>query len=171
MNLLSVAAAFGVTTAVFEWGWLGGPLGIDTAPIEPYIPVIVFAILFGLSMDYEVFLVARIHESWQHTRDNTVAVSTGVARTGRTISAAAIIMIAVFASFTLGDDRVVKIFGFGLAAAVLVDALIVRTLVLPAIMFLLGRANWAIPARLARLLPDLPVEPQERPQEFESVST
>jgi RND superfamily putative drug exporter len=161
MNVLSVAAAFGITTAVFEWGWLAKPLGVHTAPIEPYIPVIVFAILFGLSMDYEVFLVARIHEAWQHTKDNATAVAAGVTRTGRTITAAAAIMIAVFASFTLGDTRVVKLFGLGLAAAVLVDALIVRTLVLPAIMFLLGRANWTIPARLARVLPRLAVEPPE----------
>jgi RND superfamily putative drug exporter len=144
MNLLSVAAAFGVITAVFNWGWLGIA---RTGPIEPFIPVIVFAILFGLSMDYEVFLVARIQEEWHHGADNTRAVTTGLTRTGRTITAAAAIMFAVFASFTLGDNRIVKLFGLGLASAVLIDAVIVRTLLLPAVMLLLGRHNWTLPAR------------------------
>jgi putative drug exporter of the RND superfamily len=158
MNLLSVAGAFGVITAVFNWGWLGIT---RTGPIEPFIPVIVFAILFGLSMDYEVFLVSRIHEVWHHTRDNAHAVATGLSRTGRTITAAAGIMFAVFGSFTLGDDRIVKLFGLGLASAVLIDALIVRTLVLPAITLLLGRHNWSLPRALDRVLPHLPVEPSE----------
>ena len=123
MNLLSVAAAFGVITAVFERGWLASVFGVaHKGPIEAFIPVIVFAILFGLSMDYEVFLVSRMHETWHHTKDNAKAVTTGLIRTGRTITAAAAIMIFIFGSFTLGDDRIVKLFGLGLASAVLIDS-------------------------------------------------
>ena len=158
MNLASVAAAFGVVTAVFNWGWLGIA---RTGPIEPFIPVIIFAILFGLSMDYEVFLVSRMYELWHHTRDNAHAVTSGLVRTGRTITAAAAIMFAVFASFVLGDDRIVKLFGLGLASAVLIDALIVRTLLLPAIMLLIGRRNWTLPRVLDRLIPTVPVEPPD----------
>ena len=159
MNLLSVGAAFGVVTAVFEKGWGKDLIGLEsTGPVEPFIPVIVFAILFGLSMDYEVFLVARMHEIWQRTRDNATAVTGGLAETGRIITAAAAIMICVFAAFILGDNRIIKLFGLGLASAVLIDALIVRTLVMPAIMLLLGRSNWAMPAALGRILPRLNVE-------------
>jgi RND superfamily putative drug exporter len=162
MNLLSVAAAFGVITAVFEWGWLSSALGVArTGPIEAFIPVIVFAILFGLSMDYEVFLVSRMYETWHHTRDNVAAVSTGLIQTGRTITAAAAIMVFIFGSFTLGDDRIIKIFGLGLASAVLIDALIVRTIVLPSVMLLIGRHNWSLPPALERAIPHLPVEAAE----------
>ena len=159
MNLLSVGAAFGVITAVFEKGWGKSLIGLgSTGPVEPFIPVIVFAILFGLSMDYEVFLVARMHEIWQRTRNHRAAVTDGLAETGRIITAAAAIMICVFAAFVLGDNRVIKLFGLGLASAVLIDALIVRTLIMPAIMLLLGRATWAMPAVLNRFLPRLNVE-------------
>ena len=159
MNLLSVAASFGVVTAVFEKGWLMQAIGVrETAPIEPFIPVIVFAVLFGLSMDYEVFIVARMHEIWVRTRSNDIAVTRGLAETGRTVTAAAAIMVFVFGAFMLGDDRVIKLFGLGLATAVLIDALIIRTLVLPATMLMLGRLNWAMPSALDRALPRLHVE-------------
>ncbi|MDH2416267.1 MMPL family transporter [Nocardioides sp. CER19] len=159
MNLLSVAAAFGVVTAVFEKGWGSGLIGLEsTAPVEPFIPVIVFAILFGLSMDYEVFLVARMHEIWRRTDDHSAAVTGGLAETGRIITAAAAIMVCVFSAFILGDNRTIKVFGLGLASAILIDALIVRTLIMPAVMLLLGRSTWAMPAALDRLLPRLDVE-------------
>lgn len=160
LNLLSAAASFGVITAVFEKGWLMGLIGVHaTAPIEPFIPVIVFSVLFGLSMDYEVFIVARMQEIWARTKDNDTAVTQGLVDTGRTVTAAAAIMICVFGAFLLGPDRSIKLFGLGLATAVLIDALIIRTLVLPAVMLLLGRANWAIPSALERRLPHLRVEP------------
>jgi RND superfamily putative drug exporter len=120
MNLLSAGAAFGVLVAVFQWGWLDSVFGIDqTGPIEVFIPVMLFAILFGLSMDYEVFLVTRIYEEWHHTGDNGLAVTRGLQATGRTITAAATIMVLVFASFILGGQVVIKMFGLGLAGAVL----------------------------------------------------
>ena len=159
MNLLSVAGAFGLVTAVFEKGWLKEVIGLHTTgPIEPFIPVIVFAVLFGLSMDYEVFLVARMHEIWLRTKNNDTAVTRGLAETGRIITAAAAIMVFVFGAFALGDNRIIKLFGLGLASAVLIDALIIRTLVLPAVMLLLGRLNWAMPSRLERALPRLNVD-------------
>jgi len=167
MNLLSAAAAFGVITAVFQWGWLDRLIGVDRAgPIEAFLPVMVFAILFGLSMDYEVFLVSRMHEEWQHSRDNAHAVGHGLAVTARTITAAAAIMVLVFGAFILGGERVIKLFGLGLAAAVLLDALIVRSLIVPALMFAFGRANWALPKALDRIIPRLNVEPgaEEEPQ-------
>jgi len=162
MNLFSFAASFGVVTAVFEKGWLKEAIGLhSTGPIEPFFPVLVFAVLFGLSMDYEVFLVARMHEIWLRTKDNATAVTRGLAQTGRIITAAAAIMIFVFGAFTLGDNRELKIFGVGLGSAVLIDALVIRTLVLPAVMLLLGRLNWAMPRSLERLLPRLTVEGAE----------
>ena len=162
MNLLSVAAAFGVVTAVFQFGWLASLIGVDrTGPIEAFLPVMVFAILFGLSMDYEVFLVSRIYEEWHRRRDNHQAVLAGLAATGRTITAAAAIMVLVFASFILGGQRVIKLFGVGLASAVLLDALIVRSIIVPGVMLTLGRANWALPGWLERILPRLNVEASE----------
>ena len=132
MNMLSAAAAFGVVTAVFQFGWGGSILGItSTGPIEAFIPVMMFAILFGLSMDYEVFLVTRIYEEWHRSGDNTVAVTRGLAATGRTITAAAAIMILVFGSFILGGQLIIEMFGLGLAVAVLLDALIVRSILVP----------------------------------------
>jgi putative drug exporter of the RND superfamily len=153
-----------VVTAVFEKGWGRRLIGLEfTGPIEPFIPVIVFAILFGLSMDYEVFLVARIYEIWLRTKDNRHAVTRGLADTGRVITAAAAIMICVFSAFILGDNRVIKLFGLGLASAVLIDVLIVRTLILPSVMVLLGRLNWAMPSALGRLLPRIDVEGTTEP--------
>jgi RND superfamily putative drug exporter len=159
MNMLSAGAAFGVIVAVFQWGWADKLLGItETGPIEAFIPVMMFAILFGLSMDYEVFLVSRIYEEWHRTHDNRLAVTRGLARTGRVITAAATIMVLVFASFLLGGQVVIKMFGLGLAGAVLMDALIVRMILVPGLMLLAGDTNWKLPRWLDRLIPALNVE-------------
>jgi RND superfamily putative drug exporter len=154
MNLLSAGAAFGVITAIFQKGWLGGTVG----PIETFVPVLMFPILFGLSMDYEVFLVSRIYEEWHRRRDNTEAVAHGLAATGRTITAAAAIMVLVFASFILGGERIIELFGVGLATAVLLYALIVRSVLVPALMILIGDANWKLPRWLDSALPRVNVE-------------
>ena len=146
MNMLSAGAAFGVITAVFQWGWFGSLLGVNqTGPIEAFIPVMMFAILFGLSMDYEVFLVSRIYEEWHRTGDNRLAVTRGLEATGRTITAAAAIMVLVFGSFILGGQVIIEMFGLGLAGAVLLDALIVRAMLVPGADARLGKANWALP--------------------------
>lgn len=159
MNLLSAAAAFGIVTAVFQDGAGLSLLGIDrTGPIEAFGPVVMFAILFGLSMDYEVFLVTRIYEEWHRRADNREAVSHGLAATGGTITAAAAIMILVFGAFILGGQRFIELAGLGLASGVLLDALIVRSLLIPSIMFLLGDANWKLPIHLDKRLPHLRVE-------------
>jgi RND superfamily putative drug exporter len=159
MNLLSAAAAFGVVTSIFQNGFGASLLGIDkTGPIEAFVPVMMFAILFGLSMDYEVFLVTRIYEEWHRRRDNREAVTHGLAATGRTITAAAAIMVLVFGAFILGGQRIIELFGVGLASAVLLDAVIVRSALVPALMLMLGESNWWLPARLARVLPHLRVE-------------
>ncbi len=164
MNLLSIAAALGVVQAIFQRGWLGGLLGIQPGPIEAFIPVMVFAIVFGLSMDYEVFLVSRIHEEWQHRSDASAAVREGLARTGRVITAAAAVMVAVFASFALGEDRVLKLFGIAMASAVFLDAIVIRTILLPAVLELFGRRTWSFPGRLDRRLPRLAIEPKPAAQ-------
>jgi RND superfamily putative drug exporter len=159
MNLLSAAAAFGVITAVFQWGWLKSLVGVtNTGPVSPFIPILMFAVLFGLTTDYQVFLVSRIQEEWLRRRDNTLAVLTGQATTGRIITAAAAIMTVVFFAFTLTTDRTIKMIGLGMAAAVLADALIVRTVLVPAVMHMLGKTNWRIPAALDRVLPHLDLE-------------
>ncbi len=158
MNLLSIGAAFGIIVAVFQWGWGADLLGIQPGPIESFLPVMLFAILFGLSMDYEVFLVSRIHEEWIKTRDNSLAVTQGLATTGRVITAAALIMFVVFGSFVLGGERVIQLFGIGLAAAVLVDATVIRSLLVPSLMQLFGKANWWFPDWLDRILPNLSIE-------------
>jgi RND superfamily putative drug exporter len=159
MNLLSIGAAFGVVVAVFQFGWLSHLIGVDRAgPIEAFLPVLMFAILFGLSMDYEVFLVSRIYEEWHRRKNNSEAITHGLAATGRTITAAAAIMVLVFAAFILGDNRVIKLLGLGLAAAVLMDALIIRSVLVPAIMHTLGDNNWKLPRALDRILPRLNVE-------------
>ena len=159
MNLLSAGAAFGVVTAVFQWGWGASLLGIDRGgPIEAFLPVMVFAILFGLSMDYEVFLVSRIYEEWHKRGDNREAVVHGLSATARTITAAAAIMVLVFGAFILGGERVIMLFGVGLASAVLLDAVVVRSVLVPALMLLAGRSNWWLPAWLDRILPHLNVE-------------
>ena len=159
MNLLTAGASFGLITAVFQWGWLDSifPNG-TTGPIEPFVPVMMFAIVFGLSMDYQVFLVTRIYEEWHRTGDTRVAVTRGLAATGRTITAAAAIMVLVFAAFILGGDRVIELFGLGLAGAVFLDAVVVRSALVPALMFLGGKANWWMPRQLDRVLPHLNVE-------------
>ena len=160
MNLLSVAASLGVVTAVFQHGWLGSLVGVRAGPIEPFIPVILFAIAFGLSMDYEVFLVSRIHEARRGHGDSRRALIEGVGSTARVVTAAATIMVCVFASFVLGDMRVVKLFGLGLASAVFLDAFVVRSLLLPSVLALAGDRAWSLPARLDRRLPRLDVEAQ-----------
>jgi RND superfamily putative drug exporter len=159
MNLLSAVAAFGVVTAVFQDGFAASLLGIDKkGPIEAFLPVMMFAILFGLSMDYEVFLVTRIYEEWHRRRNNREAVSHGLAATGRTITAAAAIMVLVFSAFILGGTRVIDLFGVGFASAVFLDALIVRSVLVPAVMLVFGDWNWKLPAALERVLPHLKVE-------------
>ena len=165
LNLLSIGAAYGVVALVADGGWAGQLVGIDTpTPVPPFIPVFVFAILFGLSMDYEVFLLSRIREEYLRHGDNSRAVSDGLASTGRVITAAAAIMIAVFSAFALADDVILKLMGIGLATAILVDATIVRMVLVPAIMQLLGRANWWLPGWMDRLLPETPpAEPEPAP--------
>jgi RND superfamily putative drug exporter len=150
---------------VFQWGWLGGLIGIGaTSPIDPWIPLMMFTILFGLSMDYEVFLLSRIREEWRLSGDNSAAVADGLAQTARVITAAAAIMICVFGSFVIGDPlHVLKVFGLGLAAAIFIDATLVRMVLVPAIMELLGRANWWMPSWLDRIVPTLGVEVDATP--------
>jgi RND superfamily putative drug exporter len=161
MNLLSVVAAFGVVVAVFQHGWGSEIIGVDrTGPIEAFLPVMVFAILFGLSMDYEVFLVSRIYEEWHKRGNNKEAIMHGLAATGRTITAAAAIMVLVFGAFVLGGERVIKLFGIGLASAVFLDALIVRSVLVPGLMLLVGDRNWWLPSWLDRIVPRLNVEGQ-----------
>jgi putative drug exporter of the RND superfamily len=159
MNLLSVAAAYGVVALVLQGGWAGQLIGIDTpTPLPAFVPVLMFAVLFGLSMDYEVFLVSRMREVWLRTRSNEQAILGGLAGTGRVITAAAAIMVAVFAAFVPSADVVLKVIGVGMAAAILIDATVVRLLLVPAVMHLLGNANWWMPAWLGRILPELHVE-------------
>jgi RND superfamily putative drug exporter len=165
MNLLSIGAALGFVTLIFQEGHGADLIGIGTGPIESFVPVLMFAIVFGLSMDYEVFLLSRVHEEWEHTRDASAAVGRGLQTTGRVITAAASIMIVVFGSFALGDDRVIKLFGIGLASAVFFDAVIIRCLLVPAIMELLGRRAWWLPAWLDRRLPRLAIEAPEPARE------
>ena len=162
MNLLAAAAAFGVVIAFFQFGWGSDRLGLGRAgPVEAFLPVIMLAVLFGLSMDYQVFLVSRIHEEWVHTHDNRRSVMAGQAATGRVITAAAAIMICVFVAFVLGGQRVIAEFGVGLAAAVLLDAFVLRTFLVPSLMHLFGKANWWLPRSVDRRLPHIAVEPAE----------
>jgi putative drug exporter of the RND superfamily len=166
LNLLSAAASFGVLTAFFQWGWGTRVFGLGApSPIEGYLPGIVLAVLFGLSMDYQVFLVSRIAEEWSRTRDNTRSVLAGQAHTARVITAAAMIMIAVFVAFVFMGQVDIAEFGIGLAAAVALDAFVVRTVLMPAVMHLCGQANWWLPRWLDRRLPHLAIEPpeEERP--------
>ncbi len=158
MNLLSIGASLGVIVMVFQWRWLGGLMDVQKGPIESFIPVMLFAIVFGLSMDYEVFLISRIHERWTQTRDHSRAVNEGLALTGRVVTAAAAIMVCVFLSFMLGEDRVIKEFGLSLASAVFLDALVVRCLLLPATLHLIGPITWSLPGWLDRLLPHVNIE-------------
>ena len=163
MNLLSIGAALGAMTAVFQYGWGKSVLGFARAgPIEVYLPVMVFAVLFGLSMDYEVFLVSRMHEEWVQTHDNRRAVIRGQSETGRVITAAALIMILVFLSFSLlGNSLVIQEFSIGFAAAIVIDAFVVRTVLVPALMHLFGNANWWLPRSLDRILPTFHIEGED----------
>ncbi len=181
MNLLSIGAAYGVIVAVFQWGWGNGLVGLeDTIPINPFVPLIMFAILFGLSMDYEVFLLSRIREEYVRSGDSHGSVVRGLASTARVITSAALIMISIFLAFVTSSDVMVKMFGVGLATAVFLDATLVRMVLVPSTMSLLGRANWWLPSWLDRVLPRLdfegdngsarPDSPVERERELQRVS-
>ncbi|MFI6374682.1 MMPL family transporter [Streptomyces sp. NPDC050546] len=162
MNVAAVASAFGVVVAMFQWGWGSELLGLGSAgPIEPFLPVIMVSVLFGLSMDYQVFLVSRMYEEWLETGDNRRAVRVGLAETSRVINSAAVIMISVFLAFVLSGDRVIAMFGIALAAAVALDAFVLRTLLVPALMHMLGGANWWLPRWLDKRLPRISIEPPE----------
>ncbi|MGI8983744.1 MAG: MMPL family transporter [Acidimicrobiales bacterium] len=171
MNLLSIGAAYGVAVAVFQWGWLSDITGVEPAPIEPFVPMMLFAIVFGLSMDYEVFLLSRVREEWVRTGDSRMSVADGLASTARVISAAAAIMVFLFGSFLLEPDRIIKLFGLGLAVAVALDATIIRMLLVPATMELLGDKNWWFPRWLDKTLPKVNVEgsPEGTERELEPV--
>ena len=161
-SLLSFAAAMGITVAVFQWGWLSGPLGVPgTGPIFPFLPIMVFAILFGLSMDYQVFLVSRMQEEWNRIGDNAAAVRRGLAGSGRVVVIAAAIMSSVFLAFVPSTNSTIKLFGIALASAVIIDAFIVRLVLVPAVMSMLGKANWWLPGWLDRILPEVHIEPGE----------
>jgi RND superfamily putative drug exporter len=162
MNLLAAGGSFGVSVAIFQWGWLSDHIGAGPGgPLDAWAPVMLFAILFGLSMDYQVFLVSRMHEEWVHTKDNKRSVSFGQAETGGIITAAAIIMIAVFLGFLLTPGRPIKIFGTGLATAVFLDAFILRTMLVPSLMHIVGKSNWFFPNWLEKITPQVSVEPRE----------
>jgi RND superfamily putative drug exporter len=162
MNVLAAAASFGLLVFVFQQGHLGSLFSIGRpGPIDAFLPVMLFAILFGLSMDYQVFLVSRMHEEWIHTDDNQRAVTVGQAETGRVITAAASIMIVVFMAFVFAGQRVIGEFGLGLSGAVLLDAFVLRTVLVPAIMHGLGRSNWYLPGWLDRVLPHLSIDPPD----------
>ncbi len=159
MNLFAAGASFGVVVAIFQWGWGSEALGVGKGgPIDAWAPVMFFAILFGLSMDYQVFLVSRMHEEWVHTKDNARSITVGQAETGGIITAAALIMIAVFGGFVLGDLRAIKLFGIGLASAVFVDAFLLRTVLVPSVMHLIGKANWYFPKSLEKITPHVAID-------------
>jgi RND superfamily putative drug exporter len=164
LNLFSIAAAYGVIVAAFQWGWASSLLNVsEPVPIEAYVPMIMFAIVFGLSMDYEVFLLSRVKEAWDHTRDHHKSVAIGLESTGRVITCAALIMIAVFISFVTSTDVVIKQLSVGLAVSVLIDATIVRLILVPSVMYLLGPASWWLPRWLGRILPRLDIEGTQEP--------
>jgi RND superfamily putative drug exporter len=166
MNLLSIGASLGIVVAIFQWGWLGGFFNVSGAPIQAFIPVMLFAIVFGLSMDYEVFLVSRVNEEWHRRRDPHGAVTAGLTSTARVITAAATIMICVFLSFVIGGERILELFGLSLASAVFLDAFVVRCVLLPSVLHLLGRYTWALPSGLERRLPHVAIDAaprEERP--------
>jgi RND superfamily putative drug exporter len=166
MNLLSISAAYGFVVVIFQWGWFGDITQLEPAPIEPFIPMMMFAIVFGLSMDYEVFLLSRVKEEYDRTGDAVNSVADGLASTARVISAAAAIMVVVFGSFMLEENRIVQLFGMGLGIAVLLDATLVRMLLVPATMELLGDRNWWLPSRLDRILPRVRLEGARTPAGF-----
>jgi RND superfamily putative drug exporter len=158
MNLLSIGASLGIAQAVYERGWLGSLFGVQRGPIDAFIPVLAFAIVFGLSMDYEVFLISRVHEEWRARRDASAAVREGLASTGRVITAAAAVMVAVFGAFAISGNRVLELFGLVMASAVFLDAIVVRMLLMPAVLELMGRTTWALPKWLERRLPRVAIE-------------
>jgi putative drug exporter of the RND superfamily len=159
LNLLSIGAAYGVIVAVFQWGWAGALIGLETTvPVVSFIPMFMFAILFGLSMDYEMFLLSRVREEYVRTGDNGSAIVRGISGTARVITSAALIMVTVFLAFVFGEGPAIKMLGLGLATAIFVDATVVRMVLVPATMTLLGRANWWLPAWLDRLLPGVTVD-------------
>jgi RND superfamily putative drug exporter len=165
LNLFSIGAAYGVVVAVFQWGWGGSALGVhEKVPIESYVPMMMFAIVFGLSMDYEVFLLSRIRERWLVTRDNSRSVADGLSATARVITCAALIMTSVFLAFLLSSNVVIKMLALGLGVSVLIDATLIRLVVVPATMFMLHQANWWIPGWLDRILPRLEPEGHAEPQ-------
>jgi RND superfamily putative drug exporter len=162
MNLLAAGASFGIVVAIFQWGWGSEALGIGKGgPIDAWAPVMFFAILFGLSMDYQVFLVSRMHEEWLHRKDNAQAITVGQAETGGIITAAALIMIAVFGGFVLSDLRAIKLFGIGLASAVFLDAFLLRTVLVPALMHLLDKTNWYFPKSLEKITPHISIDAED----------
>jgi RND superfamily putative drug exporter len=172
MNLIAAAASFGVLAAIFQWGWGLDLLGLGKeGPIAAFLPIIMLSLLFGLSMDYQVFLVSRMHEEWVHTKDNARAVRVGLAETSRVINSAALIMVCVFLAFVLSGDYGAAMAGVGLAAAVALDAFILRTALVPAAMHLIGKANWWLPAWLEKRLPHLAVEPKEEADPEETPAT
>jgi RND superfamily putative drug exporter len=158
MNLLSIGAAFGFVVLLFQYGWFSDLTDIQPGPVEPWAPMMLFAIVFGLSMDYEVFLLSRIREEWRRTGDSRRSVADGLAATAKVITAAAAIMVVVFGSFLFENDRSLKLMGIGLATAIFLDATIVRMILVPATMELLGDKNWWLPKWLDRILPNLDVE-------------
>jgi RND superfamily putative drug exporter len=162
MNLLAAGGSFGLSVMIFQWGWFSDSLGAGPGgPIDAWVPVMLFSILFGLSMDYQVFLVSRMHEEWGRSGNNRRAVTVGQGETGGIITAAALIMIAVFLGFLLTPGRPIKIFGFGLASAVFLDAFILRTALVPALMHIFGKSNWYFPRWLDRITPRVSVEAPE----------
>jgi len=161
-SLLSFAAATGITVAVFQWGWLSSILGVSgTGPIFPFLPIMVFAILFGLSMDYQVFLVSRMREEWDHTKDNAAAVRRGLAGSGKVVAIAAAIMSSVFLAFVPTPDNTIKLFGVALGSAVIIDAFLIRLIAVPSIMSIIGKGNWWLPGWLDRILPTVQIEPSD----------
>ena len=161
-SLLSLAAAMGITVAIFQWGWFADLLGVaGTGPIFPFVPIMVFAILFGLSMDYQVFLVSRMQEEWMRTQDNAASIRRGLGGSGRVVVIAALIMSSVFLAFVPSPDSIIKLFGVALASAVLIDAFVVRLVLVPSLMSMFGKANWWLPGWLDRILPTVHIEPGE----------
>jgi putative drug exporter of the RND superfamily len=163
MNVLSIAATYGVLVVIFQWGWGADLIGIDKGPIEAMLPLMLFAIVFGLSMDYEVFLLSRVREEYDKTGDSATAVADGLAKTARVITAAAAIMVTVFGAFILNDQVLAKVIGLGLATAVLIDATVVRMVLVPSTMELLGDRNWWMPRWLNRVLPHVDIEGRQAP--------
>jgi RND superfamily putative drug exporter len=162
MNLFAAGASFGIVVAIFQWGWGSEALAVGKGgPIDAWAPVMFFAILFGLSMDYQVFLVSRMHEEWLHSKDNSRSITVGQAETGGIITAAALIMIAVFGGFVLSDLRAIKLFGIGLASAVFLDAFLLRTVLVPSLMHLLGQANWYFPKSLEKITPHVSIDVED----------